>query len=212
MFKFSSNTQYDKVFKLNDIYKKIGASKEVKQDASVIKGLTLKYVLTPKTLNCSEDVQIKEVFVFELELSSKQIPIKFIKEFDSDIKMQTVFICKYEGLECGYTAFKSGSNRGKYFETAWTMDKEYEIPVGVNVPEIYKYILSKFLKYEPFEAESVEEYIKRYNLIIRLDFQINSTTIAIGKESQSKKKFEYNARLKEYKKEKEQLLREKLNG
>lgn len=50
------------------------------------------------------------------------------------------------------------------------------------------------------------EYLKRYNQLIKLDYQINSTTIAIARENQSKRKFEYNARLKGYKEEREKLL------
>ena len=40
----------------------------------------------------------------------------------------------------------------------------------------------------------------------RADFQIGKTESAIAHESQSKKRFEYNARLKEYKEERENLL------
>ena len=39
------------------------------------------------------------------------------------------------------------------------------------------------------------------------DFQIGKTESAIAHESQSKKRFEYNARLKEYKAEKDKLLK-----
>ena len=43
-------------------------------------------------------------------------------------------------------------------------------------------------------------------LIVKLDFQISKTQLAIAYETQSKKKFEYNARLKQYKEEREKLL------
>ena len=46
---------------------------------------------------------------------------------------------------------------------------------------------------------------------IKLDFQIGKTESAIAHESQSKKRFEYNARLKEYKTERERLLGGKAN-
>ena len=76
----------------------------------------------------------------------------------------------------------------------------------------YKYILSKFLTYLPFEAEEVEDYLKRYNQLLKLDFQISKTQSAIAWESQSKKRFEYNARLKKYKEERENLLGGNNNG
>ena len=45
-----------------------------------------------------------------------------------------------------------------------------------------------------------------YNQLAKLDFQISKTESAIAHESQSKKRFEYNARLKEYKAERSRLL------
>ena len=45
-----------------------------------------------------------------------------------------------------------------------------------------------------------------YNQLAKLDFQIGKTESAIAHESQSKKRFEYNARLKEYKAEREKLI------
>ena len=46
-----------------------------------------------------------------------------------------------------------------------------------------------------------------YNQLAKLDFQISKTESAIAFSTQSKKKFEYNARLKEYKAEKDKLLK-----
>ena len=46
----------------------------------------------------------------------------------------------------------------------------------------------------------------------RADFKIGKTESAIAHESQSKKKFEYNARLKEYKAERELLLTNNKDG
>lgn len=51
-------------------------------------------------------------------------------------------------------------------------------------------------------------YVKRNNQLTKLDFQIDKTEKAIRYEVQSKKRFEYNARLKEYKEERKQLLEE----
>ena len=99
-----------------------------------------------------------------------------------------------------------GNFKGKYYQTNWENEDDMDVPLINNVPELYKHILSKFLKYSPFEHESVEEYLKRYNKLVKLDFQISKTQSAIAYETQSKKKFEYNARLKQYKEEREKLL------
>ena len=51
-----------------------------------------------------------------------------------------------------------------------------------------------------------------YNQLAKLDFQIRKTESAIAHESQSKKRFEYNSRLKEYKLSKDILLTKRSTG
>lgn len=206
MFQFSSRTEVNKQFKLSDLFKQMNASKEARKDAATIEKVVLKNVLSPNTLYCEADKEIKEVYVFEITVSSRYVPETFIKELDNSIKLHTLFNVRDGEYELSMISYKVGNAKGKYYTTNWEADDDYPVPPVNSVPELYKFILSKFLKYPPFEAELVGEYIKRYNQLIKLDFQINSTTIAIGKESQSKKKFEYNARLKQYKEERLMLL------
>lgn len=206
MFQFSSRTEVNRQFKLSDLFKQMNASKEARKDAAAIEKIVLKNVLSPTTLNCDPDKEIKEIYVFEITVSSRCVPETFIKELDNSIKLHTLFNVRDGEYELSMISYKVGSSKGKYYATNWEADPDMSVPLINSVPELYKYILSKFLKYPPFETETVGEYIKRYNQLVKLDFQINSTTIAIGRESQSKRKFEYNARLKKYKEERASLL------
>lgn len=208
MFQFSSRTEVNKQFKLSDLFKQMNASKGARKDATAIEKVVLKNVLSPNTLYCEPDKEIKEVYVFEITVSSRYVPETFIKELDKSIKLHTLFNVRNGEYELSMISYKIGSAKGKYYATNWETHDDYPVPPVNSVPEMYKFILSKFLKYPPFENEAVGEYIKRYNYLTKLDFQINSTTIAIGKESQSKRKFEYNARLKQYIEERAKLLGE----
>ena len=207
MFQFSTKTEVNKTFKLADLFKQINASKEARKEALCIDSIMLKNVLSPSTLYCSPDKNIKEIYVFEIQVKSRYVPELFIKELDSSIKLHTLFCVRHEDYEISMLSYKSGTMKGKYWQTNWENEPDMEVPLVNSVPELYKYILSKFLKYEPFETESADEYIKRYNHLVKLDFQINSTTIAIEKETQSKKRFEYNDRLKQYQEERRTLLK-----
>lgn len=209
MFAFSSKTQLNKQIKLTDLFRQIGASKEAKLDAADIESVTLKNALSPKTLYCEPDKTIKEIYVFEIRVKRRYVPEKFIKELDSSIKLHTLFNVLHEGYEYSLISYKSGTNKGKYFCTNWENENDLEVPPVNSVPELYKYVLSKFLKYPPFDTETTEEYLKRYNQLVKLDSQISSTTTAIEKETQSKKKFDYNAGLKKYIEERKKLLGEK---
>ena len=206
MFKFSSKTQVDRTFRLTDLFRQMKASKGAKKDAACIEKIVLKNVLSPTTLNCEADKEIKEIYVFEITVSSRTVPEIFIKELDQSIKLHTLFNVRDGDFELSMISYKTGNAKGKYYATNWESDPDFIVPLVNSVPELYKYILSKFLKYPPLEEESVGEYLKRYNQLIKLDYQINSTAIAIARENQSKRKFEYNARMKQYKEERERLL------
>ncbi len=206
MFEFSSKTRVDRPFKMTDLFRQMNASKEAKKNAACIEKIVLKNVLSPNTLNCEADKEIKEIYVFEITVSSRTVPEIFIKELDQSIKLHTLFNVRDGDFELSMISYKTGNAKGKYYATNWESDPDFIVPLVNSVPELYKYILSKFLKYPPLEEESVGEYLKRYNQLIKLDYQINSTAIAIARENQSKRKFEYNARMKQYKEERERLL------
>lgn len=208
MFKFSSKTVVDRKFKITDLYKQMSASKEARKDGTLIESVVLKNVLSPTTLYCDVDKSIKEIYVFEITVKERYVPEYFIKELDKSIKLHTLFIVKHEDFELSMISYKLGTQKGKYWQTNWENSGDFDVPLVINVPEMYKFILSKFLSYPPFDTESVDEYVKRYNQLAKLNFQIGKTQSAIAHESQSKKRFEYNARLKEYKAEKERLLKE----
>ena len=146
------------------------------------------------------------MYVFEIVVNARIVPELFIKELDNSIKFHTLFNVRHEDYELSMLSYKLGNFKGKYYQTNWENEEDMDVPLINKVPELYKYILSKFLKYPPFETESVEEYLKRYNQLVKLDYQISKTQSAIAYETQSKKKFEYNARLKQYKEEREKLL------
>lgn len=206
MFNFSSKTEVNKQFKLTDLYKQMNATKEVKQNALMISSITLKNVISPTTLNVKESYIMKEFYVFEIISKKREIPSIFIKELDKAIKIQTIFIIKNDEYEILYTKYKK-DKISKYFESNWTT-KKYNLPLSVNVPDSYKYIISKTFIYPYFENETVEEYISRYLKLQKLDTSIKKLEDLVNKEIQSKKRFEYNENLKQLNKEKDNLLKE----
>ena len=212
MLKFSSRTEVNKEFKLTDLYKQMSATKEARKEGTDISKVILKNVLSPNTLYCDADKLIKEVYVFEIIVDTQMIPETFIKELDASIKLHTLFCIKFDDVEASMISYKASTEKGKYYITNWETSRDIDVPLCSSVPEFYKFILSRFYKYPPYDAESVDAYVKRNNKLAKLDFQISKTQSAIAFSSQSKKKFEYNARLKEYIAEKEQLLSEGFNG
>ena len=206
MFAFSSRTQVDKSFRLTDLFKQINADKEVKKDAAGITGVVLKNVLSPTTLNCDPSGEIKEVYVFEITVASQYVPERFIKALDGSIKLHTLFNVRCGEREYSMISYKLGCAKGKYYTTNWEVAAEFSVPPAGSVSALYQFILSKFLPYPPREGEAPGEYVMRNTRLVKLDGQIVSTSAAMARESQSKRKFELNAKLKQLKEEREELL------
>lgn len=211
MFAFSTKTAVNRVFKLADLHRQIKSTRDARQEALFIESVTLTNVLSPATLNCEGDKTVKEVYVFEIKVKKRFVPVHFIKELDANIKLHTLFNVRDGEWELSMISFKIGSEKGKYHQTNWTSRNDMPVPPADNVPALYKFILSKFLPYLPFERETAEEYVRRNNILAKLNFQIEKLSQAIASESQSKKKFEYNAKLKLYKEERDVWLNDGVN-
>lgn len=208
MFNFSTKTLVNKKFKFSDLNKQIEASKECKKEELFIEGVILKNIISPKTLNADVDKEIKEIYIIEIIMKERFIPEIFIRELDKNIKLATLFIIKHEDYKCGCIAYKKERYKEKYYTTNWENRIDYDIPLGSSVSQTYKFILSKFLVYPFFDNETVDDYVKRNNQLIKLDIQIDKAKKAAYNETQSKNKFKYNAKVKEYIIQRDELLQE----
>lgn len=210
MFNFSTKTLVNKEFKISDILKQIKASKEVKEDSKKINKIFLQNVINAKTLNLNDvEESFKEIYVFRLLLNVDKIPELFIKELDKSINFHTYFICEYDGFVSTLMAFKE-INRitkisTKYYKHPFQNESNIELPLINKVSDVYNILLSYETNNNLKNMETPNEFIERVNKINKLEFQISKTEKAIIYETQPKKKFEYNERLREYKKELSEL-------
>lgn len=210
MFNFSTKTLVNKEFKINDILKQIKASKEVKEDSKKINKILLQNVINAKTLNLNDvEESFREIYVFRLLLNVDKIPELFIKELDKSINFHTYFICEYDGFVSTLMAFKE-INRitkisTKYYKHPFQNESNIELPLINKVSDVYNILLSYETNNNLKNMETPNEFIERVNKINKLEFQISKTEKAIIYETQPKKKFEYNERLREYKKELSEL-------
>ena len=203
MFNFSSKTYVNKEYKLSDFLKQIKASKEVKEDAKKIDKILFENVISAKSINGEEEKLYKNIYVIRMKIKSDILPRLFIEELDKNIMFHTFFICEFDDLICTLMAFKNISNKvkieTKYYCHGFRKEETIEIPQITKVSEVYKIMLEYEIGIKSRKSESPEEYIKRVKAINKLEFQISKTTNAIEYETQPKKKFEYNERLRKYK-------------
>lgn len=206
MFEFSSKTQVNKKFKLTELYKVMGADKAVKADAANIILVTLTNVLNKDTLNFSAKGDVKEIYVFEIVLNTKTVPLLFISALDKATNFHTVFVLRYGNEEMLYGAFKEygekGMKIGKYYCTDWTTEKPIALPLGINsLDEIYTAIIDEIIPITARQAESTKDFVARYGEVLKLKKEIEKLQHLVDNEKQPKRRFELNDILKQKKKE-----------
>ena len=211
MFNFSSKTFVGKEYNITDILSQIKASKEIKEDAVRIRSIVFTNVINAQSLNTTEDHEYQNIYVIQVELDEKTIPRLFIEELDRNIAFHTYFIFEYKDEFATMIAYKEICTKVKinsiYYVSDFKNQQSVDVPMISSVKDMYRFILSHEIGILARDDESPGEYITRIKAINRLNYQISKTQTGILYETQPKKKFEYNERLRRYKKELEQLMR-----
>lgn len=211
MFNFSSKTYVGKEYRVSDFLTQIKAIKEVKDDAKKIKTITFKNVINAQSLNVIEDKEFQNIYVIHLELKERNIPKLFIEDLDKNIAFHTYFIIEYNNESATMIAYKEIGTKvkinSKYYISEFKVPEFVDVPMINSVKDMYKFILGHDIGIPPRNSETPDVYISRVKAINKLNFQISKTESGIIYETQPKKKFEYNERLRRYKKELEELMR-----
>lgn len=217
MFKFSSKTHGAfKEFKVADFLAQINPDKATKLDAKCIKKLVFENLIDAASINTSEDEIYKIIYIIKLFVDEERIPKLFIEGLDKVINFHTYFLIEYESKIASMICFKEVTKQGNKIDKYYSHDfvKEEDIELGnINsVRDVYKTILSYEIGIKARQDEDPKEYWTRVKAIKRIEYQISKTQKAIQAESQPKRKFEYNERLRKERQEYNKLLNVKENG
>ena len=211
MFVFSSKTQVNKKFRFQELFKLMSADKAVKVDAKTVLSVTLANVLSSDTLNLPTKGKVKEIYVFDIELSSKTIPALFISTLNKAINLHTIFVLHHDGKEMLYGAYKEltekGVKIGKYYGTDWKdQSEQITVPLDVtSLDEIYKAMIGTLIPLDADDEENTSDFVARYEQVTKLKKEIDKLQSRVDAEKQSKKRFELNEQLKQMKKELEKI-------
>lgn len=218
MFVFSSKTQVNKKFRFQELFKLMSADKAVRADAKTVLSVTLANVLSSDTLNLPAKGKVKEIYVFDIELSSKTIPALFISALDKAINLHTIFVLHYDRKEMFYGAYKERTEKGvkiaKYYGTNWKDQSEQIIvPLDVtSLDEIYKAMICTLIPLDALDEENTSDFVARYEQVTKLKKEIDKLQHHVDAEKQSKKRFELNEQLKQMKTDLQQLTNKENNN
>ena len=210
MFELSSKTQVNRKFKLTELYKLIGADKTIKGDATNILSVTLTNVLNEDTLNFSARGEVKEIYVFEVVLSSKVIPSLFLSALDKATNFHTIFVLRNNDKGMLYGAYKEygeqGMKIGKYYSTDWMDCTPIALPLTVAcLEDIYTAMIDELIPITARQGESTKDFVERYGEVVKLQKEVDKLQRMVDSEKQSKRRFELNDELKALKQKLEKL-------
>ena len=211
MFNFSTKTIVNKEYKLNDFLKQINASKDVKDDAKCIKNILFTNVINATTLNCEEEKNFKNIYVIKIILKERKIPKLFISELDKNIAFHTYFILEYENEIFTMMAYKNIHTKVEvltnYYFHDFNVTEIIDLPTMNSVSDVYKMLLEYETGIEAKKTETPYDFIVRVGKINKVSQLITKYSKLVQNEIQPRKKFDYNEKLRKYKKDLEDLLK-----
>ena len=209
MFRFSEKTQVNVQFKMLELFRTIKADKVVKADAENVTKVTLSNVLSPDRTNMESSDNVKEIYVFDIELNSNKIPEKFIEALNKSINFQTLLTLKYNDKVKYIIAVKIIDDEKikilRTFESDWQEETLDDMPSSVKLENIYKQMIAKLTLY-PFRIdEDFKQYVDRMSAIKKQKSEIEKQTKIMNAEKQPNIKMKLNDEIKQMKKELQEL-------
>lgn len=182
MFNLPNQAFIDKFLPKKTFEEKVINGKKVFKDISKI---TLKYKLSPNTINIEKTQNIAEILIFEIILNEKNIPKNAIKTIDELVIFPKLYVFKYKDEFCYGVFYKEEK---KYFFSNWNETKEFNFN-HTNLEKVYENLIKIFFK---SEASTIQNDFKKSfqieNKIQNLKKEIEVLENKIKKEKQFKNK------------------------
>ena len=202
MFNLPNQAFIDKFLPKKTFEEKVINGKKVFKDISKI---TLKYKLSPNTINIEKTQNIAEILIFEIILNEKNIPKNAIKTIDELVVFPKLYVFKYKDEFCYGIFYKEEK---KYFFSNWNETKEFNFN-HTNLEKVYENLIKIFFK---SEASTIQNDFKKSfqieNKIQNLKKEIEVLENKIKKEKQFKNQLELNKKLNPLKIELQTILKE----
>ena len=192
-----------------ELFRTIKADKVVKADAGNVTKVTLSNVLSPDRTNMESSDNVKEIYVFDIELNSNKVPEKFIEALNKSINFQTLLTLKYNDKVKYIIAVKIIDDEKikilKTFESDWQEETLDDMPSSVKLENVYKQMIAKLTLYPFRTSEDFKQYVDRMSEIKKQKNEIEKQTKIMNTEKQPNIKMKLNDEIKQMKKELQKL-------
>ena len=209
MFNYSENTRRNKELKIKELLKLIDADKNIQKEAAQIEKMILSHVLSADTMNMRASENVKEIYIIDVLLKERFIPLEFIKEVDKEINFQTIFRfkCNKDTL---FVLSSKIMEEGKVkmlstFKTEWMAVEKRDFNFTSNLENIYKQFLEVISSVKFLPNEDLADFDKRVIKIKTLQAEIAKHKRIMISEKQPNIKMAINDKIKKYQKQLEEI-------
>lgn len=202
MFGFNSKTQVNNEFKITDIVKSLGLTKEQKKEVDSIIKISLANVFNTQTLGIKASEEINLIYVYWIEVL-EGLPLEFIKELDKKTNAHTIFEI-INNKDITYIMANKRIADKITIGTYYIKESQEFNGATLNIDtisELYGQLLYYVCELTPKANETAEEITERKAHLISLQKEITKLERLRDKEKQPNKKIAINEQIAKMKKE-----------
>ena len=216
MFGLPSSTEYNKRIPKQKFYDNISVTPAMKKVfMEKIKSIYWRNKIAATTVNLSSGDLVTEIEVFEIKLEDQTLDECVLKQIDREIPYHIIFLLEYQGKYQAWTSYKEpivgGKNAFKvdvYYHTDWLLESELLLSIeGLNLDDVYERFIRRIAgdNLSSIQNVSLKEAVDIDKRKKSIEKQISSLQTQIKNEKQFNRQVELHDRLKELKKELEEL-------
>ena len=204
MIDFPESTRVHRRMPKDAFYKNLQLTAALKDKfVSDVDSIFMEWSLTKDNLNLEKDAEVKEILVLYIDLKKQEFDAKIIEAIARQNPHKLVFVMLYEDKR------QLAIYHSKLYQTEWVDEVGMDMAVkGFSLDEIWESLIEQIVLTKEKDPEidlSIDERLKKQEIIEKLQKQIEKTETLAWKEQQPKKRFELYSCAQEYKKELEEI-------
>lgn len=201
MLGFPSTARVSRPLPKEAFYKQLNLSRELREKfVSDVKRITIEYKLSPATINVEAEGEVSEILVLTVDLKKTALDYRIIESIARQNPHKLLFIIQHE-VQAQLALYTS-----KLYKTEWKPMAELTLETrGFNLDQIWEGFIEQIalgnVELGIQNAElSIEERLKKQEILLRLQKEIEKLDRLSRNEKQPKKRFELYTKLQELKK------------
>lgn len=202
---FPEQTRVNKIMPKAKFMKLAELSTTVREEIqNNVERLIISNVLNEKTIHIAKGRDVVEIDVFEIQLKLRELSDKVIKEIDSALPRNIIYILRYENKAQVVVSYKEKSTNNKYkvlktYRTEWKNYDDFKLNIsGLNLDFVFNNFLSQIAegKLEITQDIEIKAAVEKSIDKEKLNRRIEQLQNKIRKEPQFNKQLELKKQLK----------------